>query len=122
MSATDPHAQRPPTIVWVHPGQPAGASAGIECVDLPTAMRRAATAAPRSFSMMLGPGALAAALAEPPDADILGPLRRAHRVMICDRSPHQAVAGLVGRQRIGLLPPPFDIETFASALAWLARS
>lgn len=109
-------ARSAPRIVWVTaPGDDESVE-GVECVDLPTAVRRAADAVPRTSSLMLP----TSAIDQLTSGAGIGSLGRAHRIVLCEDGPRLPVAPGVARSRIGVLPRPFDVEAFAGALAWLA--
>ena len=65
--------------------------------------------APRSFSLMLPASTFARAQSEP-ETDAL---RRAHRVIVCPDTPSSRLADAFPVARLGVLPRPFDVETFA---------
>ena len=95
-------------MVWI--GRSDGpATDTVECLLLPDVMRRAAMVAPRSFSLML-PGSTFARAQSEPETDAL---RRAHRVIVCPDTPSSRLADAFPVARLGVLPRPFDVETFA---------
>jgi hypothetical protein len=105
-----------PRVVWVTTAGDDSTVEGIECVDLPTAVRRAADAVPRSFSLMLR----TSALDELAGNATLNTLGRAHRIVLCEDGKQERATPAMPCSRIGFLPRPFDTEAFAGALAWLA--